>query len=372
MNGPYDYVPPTYWYVDRQNGGAFGFNTETGPGEDIPSLASRKRFLPDPEVWPPDQTWNYHNGGGKFATLQIFDNAMAAIYGKPHSSQEYVRVAETMAYDSERAMFEAFNKNKYFATGVIQHMLNNAWPSTIWHLYDYYLNADAGYFGTQRACEPLHIQYSYDDHSIVVVNSTYQRADGLHASVHVHNAAWKELFSAEATIDAFADSSQSIASVPANLYADADKILFVDLTLTDSTGRTLSRNFYWVPTKTTEFDWPKSNAHGTPATQYEDLTELANLPPAKVVSRAELEDTPNGRLLKVHLDNQSAALAFQIRVAVHSPSGDQIAPVLWSDNWIELVPEESRTLTALLPKSTSTPVVQIDGWNINSQTITPH
>ena len=81
-----------------------------------------------------------------------------------------------MAYDSERAMFESFSKNKYFATGVIQHMLNNAWPSMIWHLYDYYLEADAGYFGTKKACEPLHIQYSYDDRSIVVVNSTYERA----------------------------------------------------------------------------------------------------------------------------------------------------------------------------------------------------
>ena len=32
MNGPYDYVTPNYWYVDKENGGAFGFNTETGPG----------------------------------------------------------------------------------------------------------------------------------------------------------------------------------------------------------------------------------------------------------------------------------------------------------------------------------------------------
>ena len=371
MNGPYDYVPPVYWYLDRQNGGAFGFNTETGPGEDIPSLASRKKFLPDPEVWPPDQTWDFHNGGGKFATLQIFDGAMAAIYGKPHSSQEYVRVAETMAYDSERAMFEAFNKNKYFASGVIQHMLNNAWPSTIWHLYDYYLNADAGYFGTQRACEPLHIQYSYDDHTIDVVNSTYQRADGLHAAVHVHNEAWKELFSAEGAVDASPDSSQSVFTVPTNLYTGADKILFVDLTLTDSASRVVSRNFYWVPVKTTEFDWPKSNPHGTPVIRYEDLSGLANLPQARILSHAELNDTPSGRQLKLHLENASSALAFQIWVAVHTPSGDPIAPVLWNDNWIELVPGESRTLTALLPASNSRAlVVQIGGWNISPETHT--
>ena len=55
-----------------------------------------------------------------------------------------------MEYDSERAMFEAYSKNKYASTGVIQWMLNNAWPSMIWHLYDYYLDAGAGYFGDQE------------------------------------------------------------------------------------------------------------------------------------------------------------------------------------------------------------------------------
>jgi exo-1,4-beta-D-glucosaminidase len=371
MNGPYDYVPPVYWYVDRQFGGAYGFNTETGPGEDIPSLASRKKFLPDPSVWPTDPTWNYHNGGGKFATLQIFDDAMAAIYGKPRSSEQYVRVAETMAYDSQRAMFEAFNKNKYFASGVIQHMLNNAWPSTIWHLYDYYLNPDAGYFGTQRACEPLHIQYSYDDHTVVVVNSTYQPVAQLHAVVHVHNAAWKELFSNETTVDAAADSAQSTVPVPAELYTGPDKILFVDLTLTDSDSHIVSRNFYWVPAKTTEFDWAKSNPHGTAALHYEDLSELANLPSAKILAHAELTNSSEGRMVTIHLDNPSEQLAFQIHVSLQAPSGDLIAPVLWSDNWIELVPGESRTLTARLPRdSTGSAVAEIAGWNIAPQSIT--
>ena len=54
-------------------------------------------------------------------------------------------------------------------------MLNNAWPSIIWHLYDWYLRPGGGYFGTKKANEPLHVQYSYDDHSVVVVNSYYKR-----------------------------------------------------------------------------------------------------------------------------------------------------------------------------------------------------
>ena len=47
------------------------------------------------------------------------------------------------------------------------------WPSLIWHLYDLQpSNLPAGYFGTKKANEPVHIMYAYDDRSIAVVNST--------------------------------------------------------------------------------------------------------------------------------------------------------------------------------------------------------
>ncbi len=75
-----------------------------------------------------------------------------------------------MNYEAQRAMFEAYGRNKYDSTGVIQWMLNNAWPSIIWNLYDYYLVPSGAYFGSKKACEPLHVQYSYDDNSVAVVN----------------------------------------------------------------------------------------------------------------------------------------------------------------------------------------------------------
>ena len=372
MTGPYDYVAPSYWYVDRQNGGAFGFNTETSPGPAIPSLASREKFLPDPQVWPPSPTWSFHYGGGEFVNLKVFNEAMNAVYAVPSSAASYERIAQTMEYDSERAMFEAYSRNKYTSTGVIQWMLNNAWPSMIWHLYDYNLDAGAGYFAAKKACEPLHIQYSYDDRSIIVVNSSYDAVPGLHASIHVHNLAWKELYTAEAAVDAGVDSAQRVFTVPESLYADADRIFFIDLTLTNAAGQVVSRNFYWVPGTLTNFDFNRTDYTHTPAGRHEDLTALANLPAANVTAHAEMEKTPKGREIRVHFDNPSGALAFQLRAAVRTQAGGLIAPVIWSDNWIELIPGESRTLTALLPDDASGPlVVQIEGWNVAAQSLTP-
>jgi exo-1,4-beta-D-glucosaminidase len=372
MTGPYDYVAPSYWYVDKQNGGAYGFNTETSPGPAIPSLASRAKFLTDPQAWPPTEDWSYHFGSGKFADLTVLDEAMNAVYAKPHSAADYERISQTMEYDSERAMFEAYSRNKYNSTGVIQWMLNNAWPSMIWHLYDYYLDADAGYFGTKKACEPLHIQYSYDDRSIVVVNSTYDRVADLHASVDVHNVAWKQLYKQDAIVDAGADSSQIAFNIPDSLYAGADRTFFIDLTLTNSAGKVVSRNFYWVPGTLTTFDWPKTDYTHTPAARHEDLTELANLPAAKLLAHAEMVKTMRGREVRVELENPSAALAFQVSAAVRTSNGGLIAPVLWSDNWVEVVPGEKRVLTALLPDAgADSPVVEIGSWNAGSQSVTP-
>ena len=372
MTGPYDYVAPSYWYFATHYGGARGFNTETSPGPAIPSLASRRKFLPDPEAWPPTADWSLHYGGGEFVNLKVFNEAMAAVYAKPGTAAEYERLAQTMEYDSERAMYEAYSRNKYDATGVVQWMLNNAWPSMIWHLYDYYLDAGAGYFATKKACEPVHIQYSYDDQSIAVVNSTYAPVEGLRASVVVHSLDWRELYKAENAVNAAPDSSQRALQLPESLFNGAERTFFIDLTLKDAAGQVVSRNFYWTPGTLTTFDWEKTEYTHTPALRHEDLSALTKLPQATVKAHVEVATTPQGREVRVHLDNASAALAFQLHAAIRTASGDLIAPVFWSDNWIELTPGESTTLTALLPESeTATPSVQVEGWNVAAQTLTP-
>jgi exo-1,4-beta-D-glucosaminidase len=372
MTGPYDYVPPEYWYLDQHRGGAFGFNTETSPGPAIPSLASRQKFLPDADAWPLSEDWKYHNASGRFMTTDLLQEAMTAMYAPPASAADFERMAQTMAYDSERAMFESYSRNKYAATGVIQWMLNNAWPSMFWHLYDYYLDEDAGYFAVKKACEPLHIQYSYDDHSIVVVNSTYGAVEGLRASVQVHGLEWNSLYTQEATLSVQPDSAQRVVTIPESIYSGTERVLFIDLMLSDSGGRTLSRNFYWVPRTLSAFDWERSDHTHTPVARYEDLTALAQLPPVSIAGRAEIEQSPGGPVIRLHLSNSSRLLAFQVFAAVRTRDGGLVAPVIWSDNWIELTPGESATVTGILPhQAPAGIVVQVQGWNIAPLTLIP-
>jgi len=131
MRGPYDYVPPLYWLTDAKFGGAFGFATEIGPGGAVPPLESLKKMLPPDHLWPIDEVWNYHAGGGQFKDLKVFTGALEGRYGKATDVADYARKAQALAYEGQRAMFEGYARNKYTSTDVIQWMLNNAWPSMI-------------------------------------------------------------------------------------------------------------------------------------------------------------------------------------------------------------------------------------------------
>src|SRR5262249_2132407 len=131
----------------------------------VPTKSSLEAMLGKAHLWPPDAMWDFHSGRDEFHDLHRFNHAMDEIYGAPSGLDDYLRKAQAMAYDSERAMFEAYSGQRYSSTGVVQWMLNNAWPSLIWHLYDHNLSTGGGYFGARKANEPVHIQFSTVDRS---------------------------------------------------------------------------------------------------------------------------------------------------------------------------------------------------------------
>ena len=370
MTGPYDYVSPSYWLTDPElHGGAWGFNTETSPGPAIPVASTLRRFLPAKALWPRDEDWQYHNGSGKFDNTTVFDGAMQQSYGEPHSLAEYEQSAQAMAYDGERAMFEAYARNKYASTGVVQWMLNNAWPSMIWHLYDYYLDSGGGYYGARKACEPLHVQYSYDDRSVVVVNSTYAAVPGLHVKVAVYDLKLQPVFEHETAIDAAPDSSDRAFNIPTETLTKDSNLHFVRLMMTDAAGRRVSENFYWIPGKLAEFDWQKGDYRYTPALREPDLTALKSLPRARIAVESVRKE-PNGRIM-LRLRNDSEALAFQVALRALDEHGEAVAPAFWSDNYISLVPGESNTLSvrSSLHGGARISAIDVTGWNVSAQRV---
>ena len=368
MTGPYEYVPPVYWLADKKAGGAYGYNTETSPGPAIPPRESLERFIPQDHLWPIDEVWNYHSGGERFTTVNVFTDGLDRRYGQATSLDDYERKAQAMTYDGERAMFEAYGRNKYTSTGVIQWMLNNGWPSLIWHLYDYYLVPAGGYFGTKKAMEPVHVQYSYDDNSVTVVNSMYVALEGRKVSAKMYNIDAAEKASREATVDLAADSSTKAFDLPK--VDGLSKTYFLRLQLHAPGGELVSDNFYWLSTKADTLNWAKrQDTVYTPQAEFADLTGLNSLPQVSLrTSSAFL----NGEA-HVTLMNPSNAIAFMVHVRVtHGKDGEDITPIFWDDNYFSLLPGEKRTVTAkfLRPSQDGPkPYLVVEGWNVAPATL---
>jgi exo-1,4-beta-D-glucosaminidase len=365
MRGPYDYVPPSYWLSDVKNGGAFGFATEISPGPAVPPLESLRALLTPDHLWPIDSVWNYHAGGGQFKTINTFTAALDARYGPARDAADYARKAQALTYEGERAMFEGYARNKYTSTGVIQWMLNNAWPSIIWHLYDWYLRPGGGYFGTKAACEPIHVQYSYDDKSIVVVNDTQDAAKGLTVSAKLLDFSMKERFAKSASLELPADGVVRAFTVPD--LADVTPTYFLSLTVSKGSD-VVSRNFYWLSATADTLAWDKSTWYYTPTLRHGDLTALSSLPQTHVSAQITLDTTDaQERGGRVTLRNSGSAIAFQIHLTAVDASGAEILPIYWQDNYISLLPGERRQVQFAVPAWAGTPsTVRIEGWNVSN------
>lgn len=344
MLGPYDWEPPIYWYNTDAPGAAWGFNTEVGPGGAIPPLESLKKMLPADHLWPIDDMWNLHACQNGY-TVATFTNALSARYGTAASLEDYAKKAQLAAYESHRAMFEAFGRNKYNkAWGNIQWMLNSAWPSMMWHLYDYYLRPGGSYFGAKIACEPIHIQYAYDNQAIYVIDSSYTTRDDLTASADVYNLDGTLKWHGATSCIVNADGVTRLFALPA--ISGLSSTYFLRLTLRDGAGTALSINSYWLSTKSDVLDLTKTNAAGpmmTPCSSYADLTGLQRLAPATLGAKAWFG---TGRA-QVTVSNRGAAIAVGVHLKLtQGAGGEEVLPIRWEDNYFMLLPGESRLVAA--------------------------
>jgi exo-1,4-beta-D-glucosaminidase len=367
MPGPYDYVPPSYWLRDKKLGGAFGFNTETSIGGAVPPLASLKEFIPEDHLWPLGEYWNFHAGGGKAFVndLQATTDAMRATYGVATSAADYAMKSQVINYDGQRAMFEGYSRNKYHATGVLHEMLNQSWPSVIWQMYDTSLRPGGSFFGARLGCEPLHVQYSYDDRSIIVVNSLYKPFQKLKVTAKVYSFDLTEKFSKSAVIGVAADSSNRVFTLPE--IKGLSTTYFVRLTLERAGHGVVSLNFYWLSTKPDEYQWDKSTWFYTPTTSTADMTMLSSLPKVKLTAKQQFTVVGKDGHTTVEIENKTSHLAFFVHLTLSDKDGREVLPVFWDDNYFELMPGEKRISIATYSATTlggTKPVVSVDGWNV--------
>lgn len=367
MNGPYEYVGPSYWYTDTANGGAFGFNTETGPGPQIPVLESLKKMIPADKLWPVNDAWSLHCNPAEeaFNNLDVFNGVLWQRYGWPSDLDNYLLKAEVQQYEALKAMFEAFRAGWPKATGVIQWMLNSAWPSLYWQLYDYYLLPTSAYYAARKANNPLQLVYDYGSHSLYLVNATLNRYDRLTARIRMTDMKGTDLLSDELIVASEPGSSARIYSmqVPSN-------IAFLKTELVDQ-GNVVAGNFYWLAPGRDVYDWEKTTWFYTPLKTSVDYKPMNYLQDAPVNVSSKRSGNGKETIVEVSLRNQAGVPAFFIHLKAADSGGQLVAPVFWDDNYVSLLPGDKQTLRCRLPAASAAKVKQlvVSGWNVREQRI---
>jgi exo-1,4-beta-D-glucosaminidase len=369
MNGPYEYVAPVYWYYDTINGGAFGFNTETGPGAQVPVLESIKRMIPADQLWPLGKAWDFHCTHSKegFNTMKVTTEMIENRYGKTSGLDDYLMKADAQGYEAMRAMFEAFRVRLPKSTGIIQWMLNSAWPSTYWQLYDYFLLPTSAYYATRKANEPLQLIYDYQNNSVFAVNETMADAENLRASIRIFDINSKLLFQKDVNFTINSNKSAKVLSLDT-----ITQPVFLDIRLSENNGRQMAQNFYWLSDKPDVFAWDKTTWAYTPMKGYADFTVLNSLPETEITTTCTSVDKGDKLELNTKLENHSDKVAFFINLALLDDKGNQVFPALWDDNYISILPGEKREITCSIPKSSLKPgknKLQVSGWNVGKQMV---
>jgi exo-1,4-beta-D-glucosaminidase len=190
----------------------------------------------------------------------------------------------------------------------------------------------------------------------------------------VYDVAMKEVFSHEEQAILEADGIRKVFDIPAFPDQPEATVYFLKLLLRDVRGKEISSNFYWLPAKLSTMAWDKTpDTAYTPIATFEDMTALNHLPHVRLQATARLAGAQNSTSVLVTLRNPDKYLAFQARLAVdQGPTGGEVLPVLWDDNYVTLMPGDSRViratyLTGQRPRPGA--VVKVDGWNFDPVTV---
>ena len=242
MDGPYSWEPPVLWWDTSQAGSAFGTTAEEGT-ESPPPLESLQKFIGPSDLWPIGKVWNYHAGKkGVFDNIGRFTDGVNKRYGATGSAADYAKESEVMNYENTRSFFEAWNSGENATTfGTIFWMLNNAWPSVHWNLYDWYYKPGGGYFGAKKANEPVHVAYDYFTGNVVAYNSTLNARAGMTATATLYNVPdLTQKYTTQVTnLTVPADASTNVLTIPA--VSGLSTTYFIRLQLKDSTGAVVSK-----------------------------------------------------------------------------------------------------------------------------------
>ena len=272
---------------------------------------------------------------------ESFNNIMEMRYGKPQSAEQFTKWAQWLNYDGYRAMYESSQQDRL---GLLIWMSHACWPSMVWCTYDYYFEPTAAYFGVKKACEPLHIQYNPVKKVAELVNFAGGAKNGLVAKAQIFDMYGKLIKKESQEVNVGEDQTLDAVSV-----SEPDEaVYYIKLTL-EQNNQIVSDNFYVV------------------GKEEDNLQALSKLPKATVaISGKRFVQQGEEWIGEVEIRNTGNVPALLIRLNLKGGDGEQILPVIYSDNYFSLMPNECKKITVSYRNEDGrgqAPYVEVTGFN---------
>jgi Exo-beta-D-glucosaminidase Ig-fold domain/Concanavalin A-like lectin/glucanases superfamily/Glycosyl hydrolases family 2/Glycosyl hydrolases family 2, sugar binding domain/Glycosyl hydrolases family 2, TIM barrel domain len=344
-SGPYQFQPlETYYRINR------GFSVELGIPS-VPTLESMKSFIPEADRWPISDTWAYHDwhqsGNG---AVQPYMAHMETEFGAPTSLEDFERKAQMLDYAGHRAIFEGFAAHLWQPNSArMIWMTQPSWPSMEWNFLSWDYDTQSSFYGTLKACEPVHAQLNLADGAVDLINLGDARF--LKVRTLVEGLDGKTLSDQTSQVKAAADDRTAVAKPDLATLAAGHTVL-VKLEVSDATGAPVSDNFYW---------W---------AADESSFRELNSLPQAMLSATATSEPAKGERAVTVRIKNTGLAAALMIKLTLtDSATGQRILPAYYSDNYVSLLPGEERIVSVAFAAGDTKPSIGLRGWNAATETI---
>ena len=345
-HGPYYWRAPRYFYRITDD----FFKTETGTMS-VPTLESIEGMMPRKDWETINDDWAEHDFalGGQHG--EKYPGIIAGRYGNIANLADFVRKAQMANYEAFRAMYEGRNAQLFHpATGVITWMSNPAQPSFVWQIYHYDLEPMSSFFAVMHASELQHIQFNESNSQIQVINNLPVALNDAVARVSVYNLDGTLAYQHETAVTALPDVATNLGAI--EFPATVSPVHFIKLELNDSTGKPISSNFYWRSLP----DHP------------DDFNDLNKLAPVTLEAKVSSKDAEDKRVLTVTLHNPSTGIALMTHLQLRrQKSGERVLPVFYSDNYVSLLPNETKIVTieaALHDFNGENAMVVLDGWNV--------
>jgi len=186
---------------------------------------------------------------------------------------------------------------------------------------------------------------------VQVINNKPEAMANLHAHVAVYNLDGSLAYEHETQLNAAPDVATDLG--PIDFPATVSPVHFIKLDLRDAAGQLLSSNFYWR----------------AQAADPDNLAALNQLPMVKLTGTVESpkENTLGQRRLRIILHNPTSNIALMAHVQLRRKSGERVLPVFYSDNYISLVPGETKSIEMEAAASEfkgEAALIMVDGWNV--------